>query len=799
MEPSRTIPISRFKTRSAMIASGKTPSRRRKPASSSEKKWAPLESITMNELLWICDQTFVKTANHLTEHLSVRLVHEINHAVETLRQEITPMEQEIKRVHSGLDQLRADIEPTVKDCLTEVVIPEHQKSASQISAFQATYQDHMASLQDAFKVSQASVERKIESVPAEVKDIVSAALGDVKEQVTKVHDAVKESNSRESVLLEAISGENQLREVHFEAEMEKSRSAIRQGLEAATAEVSKLARQLESDSQKTQNGFQLVCGGVDDLQRCLKEDLSEKMDLQTDVLKKCMQGGMGGSKSSARLAADCDENGVQTDPPSVSDAWLQTGDELMKKKKTKRPPLFQHTKTSMTFKEKESETKKAKNRLRDFSEPVFASEVQMKQQVRDQMIKKPYNVTDYYRRDGWASRIASHRRFELATFLMVVANGIWIAVDVDLNKATILTDADPIFQIAENFFCLFFTCELVIRFAAFERKINAFKDIWMMFDLILVVLMMVETWILPVAILLTDVNAANIFDPSALRILRSVKMVRLSRMARLMRHFPELVIVIRAIGAATRSIVVIGVFVVLIVYVFAVILRQATDGQDTGRIQFQSVPHAMNSLLLDGILPDQSYLVNDLAGVSYFLWPVVVVFILLTVVTLMYMLIGVMVNVIAMVAAAEREGMAVSYLAGSLRKALNDIGYEAHHTFTKDEFKELVIVPEIVRILSYIDVDVIILVEVADSIYEDFVEREGHGFGFTDLVEVFLSLRGGNPATVKDIKGTLRSVKQAFTSQVEGMVARLEKELRLVKQGTTDLQDSGEDDEDAAE
>ena len=36
------------------------------------------------------------------------------------------------------------------------------------------------------------------------------------------------------------------------------------------------------------------------------------------------------------------------------------------------------------------------------------------------------------------------------------------------------TDLTP----KENFFCLYFTVEIIIRFIAFQRKINAFKNFW---------------------------------------------------------------------------------------------------------------------------------------------------------------------------------------------------------------------------------------------------------------------------------------------------------------------------------
>ena len=47
---------------------------------------------------------------------------------------------------------------------------------------------------------------------------------------------------------------------------------------------------------------------------------------------------------------------------------------------------------------------------------------------------------------------------------------IWIAVDADWNDADSLPQSDPVYQVMENFFCLAFVTEVVIRFAAFETK-----------------------------------------------------------------------------------------------------------------------------------------------------------------------------------------------------------------------------------------------------------------------------------------------------------------------------------------
>merc|ERR1712232_1179668 len=120
------------------------------------------------------------------------------------------------------------------------------------------------------------------------------------------------------------------------------------------------------------------------------------------------------------------------------------------------------------------------------------------------------------------------------------------------------------------------------------------------------------------------------------------RMLRLSRMVRLFRAVPELVVLMKGILVASRSVLVFFLLWIIIIYVFAVIFRQITDGDAIGDQYFETVPDAMNTLLLDGILPDTSQLVNDMAGANPILWPIVMFFILLSCVTIMYMLVGVL-------------------------------------------------------------------------------------------------------------------------------------------------------------
>ena len=82
--------------------------------------------------------------------------------------------------------------------------------------------------------------------------------------------------------------------------------------------------------------------------------------------------------------------------------------------------------------------------------------------------------------------------FEGVSLFVVTVNSFWISVDLDLNEADNLSDADAIFQIAAHLFCLFFCGELLVRFLAFKHKTDSAKDFWFIFDLAIVF----DTWVM---------------------------------------------------------------------------------------------------------------------------------------------------------------------------------------------------------------------------------------------------------------------------------------------------------------
>eukprot|EP00913_Durusdinium_trenchii_P021066 g19797.t1 len=278
---------------------------------------------------------------------------------------------------------------------------------------------------------------------------------------------------------------------------------------------------------------------------------------------------------------------------------------------------------------------------------------------------------------------------------------------------------------------------------------------WFVFDAILVLNMVVETWLLPILILTSSSDdLGNTIDVSMLRMLRLVKLTRLSRITRLLRAVPELAIIVKAIGLSARSVTVFFALWLVLIYVFAITLRQLTSGTDFGQSYFSSVPDAMDTLLLDGILADYAPLAHAVPNGHPIEWILIIFFVLLASITIMYMLVGVLVEVVGALAHAEKESITVGFIASSLRKKMEQAGHDEEllramlrsqarsrwgtepessqpcigtsqeSVLSKSELQDILLDPEITEVLQSVQVDLVALMELVNIGYED-AEKTG--------------------------------------------------------------------------
>merc|ERR1719375_1287971 len=112
--------------------------------------------------------------------------------------------------------------------------------------------------------------------------------------------------------------------------------------------------------------------------------------------------------------------------------------------------------------------------------------------------------------------------------------------------------------------------------------------------------MVLETWVMEVVVMLLGGGGDSGMgaDTSMLKLVRLARLSRMARMARLLRAAPELMILIKGMGVASRSVCFTLVLLLILVYFFAIVFRQLLADTDAGSLYFDSVPEGMVSLVL---------------------------------------------------------------------------------------------------------------------------------------------------------------------------------------------------------
>lgn len=187
------------------------------------------------------------------------------------------------------------------------------------------------------------------------------------------------------------------------------------------------------------------------------------------------------------------------------------------------------------------------------------------------------------------ARVSQSSLFQNTTLIVIVFNAIWIGVDVEFNHMNLKKDGklplEPWSIVVEQLFCFYFSFELLVRFLSFRRKCDCAKDGWFVFDGTLVFFMVLENWILAIIALFLEGGSDGLLSKfSALRLLR---LLRLTRMTRIIAFVPELVTLLKGMLSATKAVFFILMFLVLCMYVFAIIFTAQLGDPDAPERYFE--------------------------------------------------------------------------------------------------------------------------------------------------------------------------------------------------------------------
>lgn len=161
----------------------------------------------------------------------------------------------------------------------------------------------------------------------------------------------------------------------------------------------------------------------------------------------------------------------------------------------------------------------------------------------------------------------------------------------------------------------------------------------------------------------------------------------------------------------------------------------------------------MFTLLLRGTLPDLADICLEIAEANPLLGIIFMLFVTISFLTLMNMMTGILVNVVTVVAAVEKETLLVRSVKSRMLDMLDEERSDDIATGALDQeaFETLLVDPDKTSFLSDIGVDVVALVDYVDMVFKDPHSEKPGTIPYTDFMELVLQLRGRNTATVKDL------------------------------------------------
>eukprot|EP00929_Paragymnodinium_shiwhaense_P120423 TRINITY_DN92367_c0_g1_i1.p1 TRINITY_DN92367_c0_g1~~TRINITY_DN92367_c0_g1_i1.p1 ORF type:complete len:732 (-),score=150.07 TRINITY_DN92367_c0_g1_i1:136-2331(-) len=357
------------------------------------------------------------------------------------------------------------------------------------------------------------------------------------------------------------------------------------------------------------------------------------------------------------------------------------------------------------------------------NQPLFVTTDQIKEEVQQRLFQKISVSKPNTKKRGIWQRIMKSETFEHLTTASLICNALWICIDTDLNKAETTLDSHIVFQLGENLFCAFFLFEWLAKALSWVDIISAcLKDGWFVFDGVIVSLMVVETWILSSLMLIrgTSMRNSSASNASMLRMARLMRLSRLLRLGRLLRFMPELLIMLRGLKAAMRSVVYTIIFLTLFLFVAGILFTQLSMDTPLKEVYFPNIMSSMYFLLINGTLLlntdakslELSTLGNLELSVAFF------VVVVVSAVLMMNVLIGMLCQVISNVASSEREEIRIKTIRSTLEEVMHEIDDDNSGTVTRRKMNHILDLPRVEAKLCECGVNPKDLVNLSDWIFQ---------------------------------------------------------------------------------
>ncbi|CAE7210690.1 sohB [Symbiodinium pilosum] len=141
-----------------------------------------------------------------------------------------------------------------------------------------------------------------------------------------------------------------------------------------------------------------------------------------------------------------------------------------------------------------------------------------------------------------------------------------------------------------------------------------------------------------------------------------LRMVRITRVIRVASYMPEVMIIIKGLTVASRSVFFTFVLLLLINYIFAIAFRQLAQDTPLEMSLFPSVHGAVLNLVVQCVMPDQEPFFQQVSREGgWLMGMLVLIFILLCSLIVINMLIGVLVEAVQTVSDVEHEAIQIAF------------------------------------------------------------------------------------------------------------------------------------------
>jgi len=403
---------------------------------------------------------------------------------------------------------------------------------------------------------------------------------------------------------------------------------------------------------------------------------------------------------------------------------------------------------------------------------LFADPDDLRDQIRENLTDEIFDVSEWYKDRGICQAVVRSNWFETASLTLVVLSSVWMAVEIDHNDSGSLHKADAIFQIVSHLLCLLFFTELCVRIFAFRHPRYAFKDRWIVFDAVLVALLVFDVWVLGTIAAVADRALAG-DGLKLIVVFRVLRLLRILRLARVFHHLPELMVIVRGLGRALRAILVVIVLIGLTIYVAAMVFTVLLEGSALGREHFTTVGTSMATLMLDCTLSGArgTALMRAAWDVHPLFGMLVLFFVLVSNITMLGVLTGLLVQTVKTVAEVEKEEKSVRMLV----RAMEDLWSYMLRGDTDDdgkidmgEFSNVMKLKETARVMAALDVDVEGLASVSAFVFGQNQSRLGR----KDFLQMVLDVRSSKKATVKDHIETRKFTQAALRETFKNVADR---------------------------